>query len=175
MQVDQELLFDIATEASSILTRKIIQATDERTLRITLNEYNLIDLLPEQENSFTYPNGNILIFGESNVKEHVIYQIFKKQGIDKDRVKLHLGFNEYKKFNFKRLSHRPENRLILFGPIPHSTRDKGNYSSVINMMENEDGFPKVVRLTANQSLKITRNSLTEVIEEEVKTGFLKVD
>ncbi|WP_366248138.1 hypothetical protein [Terribacillus aidingensis] len=103
MQVDQELLFDIAAEASSILTRKIIQATDERTLRITLNEYNLIDLLREQENSFTYPNGNIHIFGESNVKEHVIYQIFKNQGIDKDRVKLHLGFNEYKKINFKRL------------------------------------------------------------------------
>ncbi|MHA6250375.1 hypothetical protein [Oceanobacillus sp. CAU 1775] len=175
MQIEQDLLFDIATEASSILTRKILQATDERTLRITLNKYNLIDLLPDQDSNFSYPNGNILIFGESNIKEDVIYQMFKKQGIEKNRVELYLGFNEYKKFDFKRLSFRPENRLILFGPIPHSTRDKGDYSSVINMIENEEGYPKTIRLTANKGLKITRSSLQKVIEEEVKTGFLKTD
>ncbi|WP_186365031.1 hypothetical protein [Staphylococcus hominis] len=47
MQNLEELLFEIVSEASSIITRKIIQATDERMLRIILNEYNLIDLLPE--------------------------------------------------------------------------------------------------------------------------------
>lgn len=174
MQNHEELLFEIASEASSIITRKIIQATDERMLRITLNEYNLIDLLPEQENTFTYPNGNILIFGDSNIRENVIYQMFGEIGIDKSRVKLYLGYDEYKNFDFKRLSYRPENRLILFGPIPHSTRGKGDYSSVINMMENEEGFPKVVRLTANKKLKITRSNLEEAIREEVKIGFLRI-
>ncbi len=175
MQTDQELLFEIAAEASSIITKQILQTTDERALRIVLNEYNLIDLLPEQEDTFTFPNGNILIFGDSNVKENVIYQIFEEHGIDKSRVKLYLGYNEYKNFDFKRLSYRPENRLILFGPIPHSTRGRGNYSSVINMIENEEGFPKVIRLTANKNLKITRNSLNEVVQEEVRTGFLKIE
>jgi len=170
----EELLFEIASEASSIITRKIIQATDERMLRIILNEYNLIDLLPEEENTFTYPNGNVLIFGDSNIRENVIYQMFGEIAIDKSRVKLYLGYDEYKNFDFKRLSYRPENRLILFGPIPHSTRGKGDYSSVINMMENEEGYPKVVRLTANKRLKITRSNLEEAIHEEVKIGFLRI-
>ncbi len=62
--------------------------------------------------------------------------------------------------------------MIYVGPMAHSTRDKGEYSSVIARMEREEGFPKLVRLGPEGSLKVTKTNLKEAIIKEIESNYL---
>jgi hypothetical protein len=64
---------------------------------------------------------------------------------------------------------------VLFGPIPHSVSRKGDKPSIIAHLENNDGYPKVIRLTdTNGQLKITKSNLKEAIWREIESGYLAV-
>jgi len=115
-----------------------------------------------------------LIFGESRLKEREIYGCLKEYGIDKERIELHLGYEEAKMFPFRNLQYNPNYRLILFGPVPHSGKGKEEYSSIITQIENGDGYPKVIRLTDGHGLKITKTSQKNAIRKEIDSGYLKV-
>ena len=56
--------------------------------------------------------------------------------------------------------------------MPHSTHGKDEFSSVINRMENTEGFPCVRRATANGGLKITKTNIKQILREELESGFL---
>jgi hypothetical protein len=46
--------------------------------------------------------------------------------------------------------------------MPHSQKGKGSYSSVVEMMKNEEGFPHTIELrTKTGVLKVTKESLKE--------------
>ena len=42
------------------------------------------------------------------------------------------------------------------------------------LLENTDGYPKVVRLEDGHGLKITRTSLKSVLSKEIDSGYLVV-
>ena len=63
--------------------------------------------------------------------------------------------------------------MILFGPVPHSGKAKGDWGSVISGMEKEEGFPTIVRLGTNE-LKITRNSFQTALRGLIDDGILTV-
>ena len=120
------------------------------------------------------PNGKIIVLGESSIKEREIIASITNQGISKDRIELHLGYVEFKNYNFNRLQYNSAYRLILVGPLPHSTRDKDDYSSVIAKMEQEDGYTKIVRLISNEQLKMTKTNIKEAIRRKIDLGYLAV-
>ncbi len=117
-------------------------------------------------------NGKIIIFGEAAIKDREILASVASQGISKDRVELHIEYNELKHFDFGKLRYNSDYRLILVGPMPHSTKNKGDYSSVIAMMEQEEGFTRIIRLTSNEQLKITKSNIKEAIRMAVASGYL---
>lgn len=88
---------------------------------------------------------------------------FYAPDITKDRVELHLGYQEAKSFSFRSIRYNPNYRLILFGPVPHSAEGKQDKSSIISQIENDDGYPKVIRLIDSHSLKITKTTLKRAI------------
>ena len=63
-------------------------------------------------------------------------------------------------------------RLIIVGPMPHSTYGKDEFSSAIARMENTEGFPLVRRAIANGGLKITKTNIKQILQEELESGFL---
>ena len=63
--------------------------------------------------------------------------------------------------------------MILVGPMPHSTIDKGEFSSPISMMEQTDGYSKIVRLSSNGELKITKSNLKMTVQQEIDQGYLE--
>ncbi len=73
------------------------------------------------------------------------------------KLYLRLDYEDAENFNFEDLQYNPNTRLILVGPIPHST--KGKDSSIINKMKNTDGYPKIIRMIAGNELKITKSNL----------------
>lgn len=122
----------------------------------------------------TNPEGKILIIGATNIKEREIYGCLKKFGIDKNRIELHLGYEEAKNYQFGGIQYNPNYRLILFGAMPHSGKGKEERSSIITQIEDTDGYPKVIRLSDGHGLKLTKTSLKNAIKKEIETGYLLV-
>ena len=56
--------------------------------------------------------------------------ILKSLGIEESRVEFVLDYEGAKRYNFDRLRNS-EYRVILAGPMPHSIKGKGDYSSMI--------------------------------------------
>ena len=61
-------------------------------------------------------------------------------------------------------------RLILIGPMPHSVKGKGEYSSGIEwLMNNNNNIAKTIKM---DNLKITKTSFKNAIKEEIDSGYL---
>lgn len=177
MKVTHDDLLDIIAEASFRLHTEIKRAYRSGEIKKYLSSIGMLDLIPEKEDSPLYdtnPDGKIIIIGDGRIKENIIYGCLKEFNIPKKRVEIHLDYKELKNFSFKSLQYNPNYRLILLGPAPHSGRAKEEKSSIITQIENDDGYPKVVRLTDAHGLKITRTSLKNAVEKEIRNGYLAV-
>lgn len=176
MLLSKDRVLDISAQAQILLHERIMAAYDGGTLVDYLNSVDMSSLLPKEivwDNEAK--NGKIIIIGSSSVKEKDIMGLFKAKGFSKDRIVLYLGYEEFKRFHYEELQYSMDVRLILAGPMPHSTQGKGNYSSTIAMMEQTEGYPKVVRLGADSnqaSLKITKTNISRAIDEELKEHYI---
>lgn len=175
MSLTHDEFLEISVEASHRLNRELNNAFRFGELKEYLSRINMLDLYPMENTDYyeTNPKGKILIIGDSNVKEREIYGIGKKLGLEKARFELELGYNENKNYEYKKLRYNTDYRLILVGPLPHKTIGNEGYSSVITMLEQESYYPKVVRLTNSNELKITKTNLKEALTKEIESGFLK--
>ena len=77
-----------------------------------------------------------------------------------------------KRYDFERLRNNHHYRLIIVGPMPHSTQGTNDYSSVIARMESSDEFPKVVRAMNHGELKITKSNVKAILTKEKSSGFI---
>lgn len=177
MHVTNENFLDIITEASYRIHKEIKKAYKDNSLEAYLSSVGMIDLLPHEDEVSLYEtnkDGKILIMGDTKIKGNEIYGCLKSCGIDKDRIELHLGYEEAKNYSFKKIQYNPNYRLILFGTVPHSGKGKEEKSSIITQIESTDGYPKVIRLMDGHALKLTKTSLTRAISQEIDNGYLAV-
>lgn len=142
-----------------------------------LKKTDMLDMFPKEnakewEESQAY--GKVIIFGDSAIKSDVIYAVLQDLGISKDRVELHLGFKKLKHYPFGRLQYNDKYRLVIFGPLPHSTKDKAEAASILTKMRSTGGYPLVVQMMSNQKNKITKTQLRVQIEEAIRKGQLAV-
>ena len=96
MKISHNEFYEVLTQAAFQLQRNLKEAYDNDYLEGYLSEIGMSDLLPSKEESFyeTFPDGKIVIIGDSSVKTNDIYGIFKSYGLSKDRVELVLDYNE---------------------------------------------------------------------------------
>ena len=130
------------------------------------------ELLEKNDNGYVpLPDRTIVVLGDSSISANDIRKTISKLGISKDRVELHL---EYKPnvSNIDALKYSINYSLVLVGPMPHSMEGKDEYSSIINRMEKEAGFPPVKRLMAGEELKITKTSIKNAIEDALSRGLI---
>ncbi|WP_432718908.1 hypothetical protein [Pectinatus frisingensis] len=175
MKISADDLLDIMAIASNRIHRALKNAYSTGHLKEYLEKIDMIDLYPSEKSTSwddSLPDGKIIIFGESAVKEREIYASLQSVGISKERIELHLGYEEAKTYQFTKLQYNASYRIILVGPMPHSTTDKGEFSSTISMMEQTDGFTKVIRMNSNGELKITKSNLKIVVQQEIDNGYL---
>lgn len=177
MLITNEDLLDIIAGASHRLHTEIKRAYKNGELENYLLSIEMGDLYPQEKGDPLYdtnPDGKILIFGDALIKENQIYGCLKEFGVKKERVELHLGYENAIRYPFNHLQYNPNVRLVLFGPVPHSGEGKLDKSSVITQLESGDGYPKVIRLTDDHGLKLTKTSLKRAINREVQSGYLAV-
>lgn len=133
MRITHDDLFDIMAEACHRLNQEIRSAFKGNNLEGYLDSIGMHDLYPVIEEPLfqTDPEGKILLVGQAQMNEQQILGCFKEFGLSKQRIELRLGYDEIKNYSFKSLHYNSNYRLILFGPVPHSTRGKGDASSTI--------------------------------------------
>lgn len=167
-----EVLFEQVCE--KIREKMFLLNRDEDTnaLNEFLRNIGMQDLISTTPIYETYKSGKIVILGQSSVNKDVICGIAKSLGIDKDRLELHLSYNDAISYNFKKLKYNPTYRVVLVGPIPHSTTGKLSHSSAITEMEQEEGYPKIARLIAGQELKITKTNIKQTLQMLLEENYI---
>lgn len=91
--------------------------------------------------------------------------IIKSFGLDKNRFEFCLDYEKAKTFPYWKLRYNPDYRVVIFGPVPHSSTGKNDSSSVIAEMKNHEGYPRVEVLSGNNSVKITKSNFREVLDK----------
>ena len=167
----EEKLEDVLT--NNLLNILITLNRSER-LKDFLNLIGCSELIKKNTNGFSsLTNRTIVILGDSQISVEDIIKTIKKCGISRERVELHLDYH-LKGFNVESLKYSLNHSLILLGPMPHSIKGKDIYSSLVSRIEGEDGFPPVQRLTANNTLKITKTSIKNAITKSLDNGILTI-
>ena len=177
MAVTTDELLDIIADAGLRLQREIKLAYKAGTLVEYLTKIGMEDLYPQKRSTEwdgAFPDGKIVVFGDSSVQARDILKSIETVGINRERVELKLGYYDRSCDEFIRnLRYNNKYRLILAGPKPHSNVATGDFSSALAMMQNTDGYTKVIPLIANGRLKITKTNVKLAVQNEVDAGYLE--
>lgn len=166
-----ELLADRVTER---IIEKLSVANRLGTLEELLKKWELGDIQFKSAYE-TYDDGKIVILGDSRVQMNDLMKAIKQSGLDKDRFEFHLDYDKAQRFNYKKYEYNQNYRVILVGALPHSTHDKGNFGSPIEMMKKTPGFPRVIELKeSNGSLKITSSNLKKELHALMEEAYIAV-
>ena len=157
-------------EIEEVVRTKIDNSLEEILTRLNRTDKleEFMELIGLQEltgckNSFLANDGKIVVIGQSEVNEDTLRAVAKKDfGIEKDRLEFFLEYDDAKKYDFGKMQYNEKYSCVLVGPMPHSGKSKADYSSIITSIENEEGYPPVIRLGLN-SLKITKTSFREAL------------
>ena len=79
---------------------------------------------------------------------------------------MHLDYSKLTNLKFSKFQYNDKIDGIIIGPVPHSARDKGNYTSIVQTLTEEDGYPRVIKCqTEAGNLKITKSALHNALKE----------
>lgn len=167
-----ELQEDILERLPEEITAVLVRLNTNGRLEEFLYLIGMGDLAKGAEPLGAWPEGKVVVFGDAQVRPKDLWGVAKELGISRDRIDF-VDHNESVRYDFRKLEYNHNVVAVVFGAIPHSTSGKGSYSSVIARMERmRDVFPRVVRLTANGSLKVTKTNFREKLESLINSGLL---
>lgn len=162
----------IIAEALSEITSNLLREQTDEQFCLLLESYGLRNLVADSLSYFsdTQKNGNIIMFGASQIKLKDIYGCLKSLGISKNRFE-YVPYNEVTNYNFKNLEYNNNYRLIMIGPMPHSAKGMGDNRSIIEWLTSNQAIAKTIKL---DNLKITKSSFKNAIENEIQSGYLAI-
>lgn len=100
----------------------------------------------------------MVVLGSPMAKESHLLAVARQFGLDEDCFEFCLSYEKAKTYPYQKLKNTEKYEAVIVGPIPHSTRGKGSYSSAIAAMESDASYPPVYRVE-----KITRASFRTVL------------
>lgn len=114
-------------------------------------------------------NQKILVIGGSEVKERILRGLAKSSSkFDNDDIEFVLEYERIKSFTSRINPWSSKYAGIIVGPCPHNVVNGGDYSSFIQRIKNEPGFPHVEETRiANGELKLTKDSFRQAINRMV--------
>ena len=160
---------------SKIIEELKIQLAEENQLVEELTNENLqlhqhINRLENELKDLSHPKNmgeikklkkdrlKILILGGSRLKSKDMIGILKSYGIKRDNVTI-LDYDETKRYNIDKLKFNSPYSGILVGPVAHKVVGIENYSSLLDKLKKEKGFPATIEIRSKSGgLKITKTS-----------------
>lgn len=138
-------------------------------LLVSMGMHDLVEARPQEGSK----DGKIVVLGDSSVDEKHLLITAGKLGIDKSRFEFCLDYESMQKYNFRKLQYADKYRLVLVGPMPHSTSGTAESSSAIAEMEKHpEMYPRVLRLSAGSALKITKSGFKDALERVIREGYI---
>ncbi|MBP2026104.1 hypothetical protein [Peptoniphilus stercorisuis] len=108
-------------------------------------------------------SGKIAVIGQSNVKLNHLLGIGKDLEFHKDQFEFCLEYENIEKYDFNKLKNGKYS-FILVGPMSHKIKNGNGYSSMIERLKSEDGFPEVIELRNENELKISKSNFRQALE-----------
>lgn len=177
MKLDINELLELEKDVKSVLDdnleKIIIRLNASGDLEHFLGFIGMADYRDNNGTKHKYSNGKIIIIGQSEVSKEKLIGVAKDYGISKDRFEFYLEYDDAKTVNLRKTRWSTNYSCILVGPMPHSGEAKGDSSSIITELENDDGYPPVIRMGRN-GLKISKTSFRESIECAIKKEIVNV-
>lgn len=167
-ELEDAIMRDLPDQITNILHR----ANRAGELEQLLDLLDMKNLLHPTSNFTSYKEGKIVVIGSSKVKKNVLLAVAESFGLDKNRFEFCLEYEDAQKYEYSKLQYDAKYRVVLFGPIPHSSIGKGDSGSVISEMENNDGYPKIVRLENDGSLKISKTNFKKALERLIEENYI---
>lgn len=164
--------YDELEEIIDTITEKIILANRTGTLDALLKQWGFTNLLNSDYTYETDPKGKIVVIGGTEVKENVLLGIAKSFGLDKSRFEFCLDYDRAKTYNYEKMRYNPNYRVVMFGPVPHSSTGKNNSGSVISEMQNNEGYPRVLVLNGSNSVKISKTNFKEGLQKLIEEKYI---
>ena len=153
MQLSFSKLVELKEKIIRKVSREIDLANANNSLQEVLTKYGIY---PENKSILVDTRTmKILVLGAlaGKIKDYQIAA--KKFGISENNIEFVDTYDE-KRFNVAKLENSMEYSDIIYGPNPHKQVGMGNVNSFLAEMEkNPDRYPRVIRATANDKLKIT--------------------
>lgn len=135
-----------------------------------LSILGLENLLPSQM-VMSNKQGKIIVIGQSEVKESKLLAVAKELGLDKRRFEFCLDYDKAKNFSYTKMQYSSNYCLVMIGAVPHRVKNKGCFSSIISKMEQQEGYPPIVRM-GNNELKITKSGFERTLKDLLNKGLL---
>ena len=172
-----DLITDLYDKLSDeeTLSRIVININRKGRINDFLELMNLSSLLQIKNTYSPYKNGKILVIGKSEVSADKLLMVAGKIGIDKSRFELYLEYEDAKRFPYEKTQWNPNYSLILVGPQGHSGVSKGDYGSAIARIEQEEGFPPVIRLGRDGLKAVSKSMFKEALCEAVENGWIETN
>lgn len=169
-----DLQEEILARLPESITALLISLNTNGRLEEFLYLIGMGDLVDGKEPLEVWSEGRVIVFGDTQIREKDLFGVAKDMGVSKERIEF-IDFNEAKRFDYKTLEYNHKVVAVMFGAVPHSTSGKGSDTSVITKMERKrDVFPKVIRLNANGTLKVTKTNFRESLKELIESGLIAV-
>ncbi len=124
-------------------------------------------------NSGKNQSSKILIIGRSEIKPDDIQQIVRELHLDPNQIEIIREFDKLKSTDFAFLKNNSKYKLVLVGPMPHSTKTKDKYNSAIVRLQSERGFPRTMPLIINGNYKITKTNIKQAIGSAIESGLIQ--
>lgn len=151
---------------------RVLEANRRGDLDKLLSLLGMHDLI-EPQAQFGSRDGKIVVLGASDVHEDHLLAIAGKLGLDKNRFEFCLDYEAIQKYNFRKLQYSDKYRVVLVGPMPHSTAGTNDSGSAIADMEKHpELYPRIIRLTAGKNLKITKSGFKETLDSLVAENYI---
>lgn len=147
-------------------TMERAQETEAATGRTSADSVQptLLDILTVD--NFLPRKQKILIIGGSETKEKHLRGKLKSLGFDfaKDQLEFELEYDNVKAYAARIVQWSGKYAGIIVGPCPHKVKDTDGYSSFIEQMKSEEGYPHVEEARDKSgTLKISNSSIGDAM------------
>ena len=176
MLYDVDILSEIEESLEKILDEDLLKIISMLNRKNQLEDFlELIghqELIPGKKAFQATKQGTIIVVGYSDVKQKHLEGVVKELGLDKERFEFYLDYVDGITRKVKSWQWNAKISAILVGPMPHSGEAKGDYGSVISALEQEDGYPPVVRLGKND-LSISKSDFKDKLMDLLDTNIIE--
>ena len=165
--------FDLWDEDEEFVIQKLeckkqetsVVKPEEKKNIVSEPEFKAVDVTELPERELRYLNGKVIRFigalNKPSIKSK-LHGISKQYGFE---VEMFDDYDKIANMDFSKM--RYSNRIsgIIAGPMPHKIKGMGSYSSGLEMLKSESGYPPVIECLAGKKLKITASSLWKALQE----------